>query len=220
MASAPADAPAPMPPHRTAFSIRSPRLQARCWSPDDASDFRALLDRNDSHLRPFIPWMRDEPMPLAATRERLHGYRERFLAGLDYRYALFDAGGHLVGELMLSTRSGPGSREVGYLLDRAVTGRGFATEAAAMALRVAFEIDRVGRVLLICSPENAASVRVAEKLGFVLDHVREAEYTDSEGLVRDSLFWVLPADRYRHSPAATLAVRAFDQAGASLPWLR
>src|SRR5688500_16306055 len=98
--------------HRSAYEMSSPRLLARCWTADDAEAFRALVDRNDQHLRPFIGWMRAEPMPLDATRQRLLRYRERFLADEDFRYALRDLGGRLIGELILSTRSGGNTREV------------------------------------------------------------------------------------------------------------
>jgi ribosomal-protein-serine acetyltransferase len=203
----------PMPETQVSpFSVRSPRLLARCWEADDADAFRALLDRNDRYLRPFIPWMRDEPQSLEQTRARLLGYRERFVAGEDFRYALF-ADGTLIGEVMLSPRSGPGTREVGYLLDRSATGHGYATEAAAMACRAAFDFAMVKRVHLHCSPENTASVRVAQKLGFTLLEVHEKCYEDSEGVLRDSMHWMLDTDLYLRSPAAHLLVDAFDAGG-------
>jgi RimJ/RimL family protein N-acetyltransferase len=197
------------------YSVRSSRLLAKCWEADDAAAFRDLLDRNNLHLRPFIPWMRAEPQSLEATRERLLGYHERFVAGEDFRYALF-ADGTLIGELMLSTRSGPGTREVGYLLDQSATGRGYATEAAAMACRAAFDFATVERVHLHCSPENIASVRVAQKLGFTLLEVHKAYSEDSEGVMRDSMDWMLDTASYLRSPAAGLPVDAFDLEGRPL----
>jgi RimJ/RimL family protein N-acetyltransferase len=204
-------------PPRSAFRMQSPRLVARCWSPDDAEAFRALIDDSDAHLRPFIPWMRSEPATLAATRERLALYRDRFVAALDFRYALLDARERLVGELMLSTRSGPGTREVGYLLSRRVVGAGLGSEACAMAVRVAFEIGGVGRVELHCVPENAASVRIATKLGFSLAERRPGAAEDSDGVQRDLLVWWLEAEQFPSSPAAALPVAAYDRRGRPLP---
>lgn len=55
--------------------------------------------------------------------------------------------------------------ELGWMLARAVWGRGYATEAASRALDYAF--DSLGRpeVISLIRPENAASIRVALKLG-------------------------------------------------------
>ena len=183
--------------------MESSRLVARCWREEDAEDFRALLDRNDRHLRPFIQWMRDEPMTLDGTRQRLAGYRGRFLAGEDFRYALLDSNEQLVGELMLSTRSGDGSRELGYLLDQSSTGRGLATEAARLGLWAAFKKSGVGQVELFCAPENRASIRIAEKLGFTLVETLPAHGKDSEGELRDAMHWRITAAEYsgqHHEP--------------------
>jgi RimJ/RimL family protein N-acetyltransferase len=206
-----------MSPQAIAYRIESPRLLARCWSADDAEAFRALLDANDRHLRPFIPWMRDEPQPLAATRARLAAHRDRFLAGEDFRYALCLRDETLIGELILSTRSGPGTREVGYLVDRGHTGQGLATEATAMALRAAFDGLGIARVLLRCSPENAPSVAVARRLGFSLDWVHAAHSPDSEGVLRDLMDWTIDAAGFRAGPFAALPVRVCDADGNARP---
>lgn len=199
----------------TAFRLETRRLVARCWAAGDAEDFRSLLDRNDRHLRPFIPWMRDEPMSLAATRERLQAYARRFANAEDFRYALLDHREQLVGELMMSTRGGADAREIGYLVDRDHTGRGIATEAAAMAIRAAFIDPGVDRVELHCAPENVASVGIAKRLGFQLQQEIPRHSQDSEGEWRDSQVWVLEkAPLPAGFPAAEL--RAFDHAGREL----
>lgn len=45
----------------TAYRIETSRLLMRCWSPSDARQLRTCLDDNDQHLRPWIPFMKDEP---------------------------------------------------------------------------------------------------------------------------------------------------------------
>ncbi|MDX1455748.1 MAG: GNAT family N-acetyltransferase, partial [Gammaproteobacteria bacterium] len=198
------------------YRIESDRLTARCWSPEDAEAFRALLDRNNDHLRPFIPWMADEPRSLEQTRERLRKDSLRFTDNDDYRYALLDRGGILIGEMILSTRSGGNSREVGYLLDKETIGRGLATEAAAMLIKAAFVHCKVDHVDLHCSPRNTASIRIAEKLGFKLLKIEEKSMTDSEGLVDDSMHWRLGSGDFPGSLAAGIDIRAFDGHGNQL----
>jgi RimJ/RimL family protein N-acetyltransferase len=58
--------------------------------------------------------------------------------------------------------------EVGWFIDRQHWGKGFATEGARAALRVAFEDLDFERVISICRKENLASARVMEKLGMSL----------------------------------------------------
>jgi RimJ/RimL family protein N-acetyltransferase len=55
--------------------------------------------------------------------------------------------------------------EVGWRLARHAWGRGLATEGARVALSHAFGPLALARVLSIIEPDNARSVRVAEKLG-------------------------------------------------------
>jgi RimJ/RimL family protein N-acetyltransferase len=51
------------------------------------------------------------------------------------------------------------------MLRRACWGRGFATEAARAALAHAFTAMGKTHVISLIRPENAASIRVAERLG-------------------------------------------------------
>jgi RimJ/RimL family protein N-acetyltransferase len=75
------------------------------------------------------------------------------------------AGGVLVGRVGCWNPEGWPGLEVGWTLRRAFWGRGFATEAARLALAYAFtDLDRP-HVLSLIRPENAASIRVAQRLG-------------------------------------------------------
>jgi len=63
--------------------------------------------------------------------------------------------------------------EVGWRLDRDVWGHGYATEAAAAAIEWAWAALDVHRVLSVIDPRNAASMRLAGRLG--MHHLREDE---------------------------------------------
>lgn len=200
-----------------AYEIRSNRLLLRCWSLDDAPDFCALLDRNFHHLEPFIPWMRAGRPSLEATVARLRDYRAKFDSDVDFRYAMvLRETDELIGELMLSTRTGPASREVGYLVDQAHTGRGLATEASAMGIRVALQLYDCDRVELHCSPHNAASIRVAEHLGFAHEATLGRRYEVGEGDRQDSMIWTLFRDRANVEIMPAPETEAFDVLGRKL----
>ena len=60
-----------------------------------------------------------------------------------------------------------GIPEAGWVLAPEFSGRGYATEALRAALEWADVSLRTDRTACIIAPENAASIRVAEKVGYV-----------------------------------------------------
>lgn len=91
------------------------------------------------------------------------------------------------------------SARLGYCLDDAAWGQGFATEAAGALLRWAFETLDLNRVQAETDTRNTASSRVLEKLGFVREGMlREDCIVDGE--VSDSFVYGLLRREWR-SPA-------------------
>lgn len=201
-----------------AYRLETERLVLRCWSPErDSVLVRASLDRSDRHLRPFIPFMSQEPRSLEETAVWLRGHRAAFDGGRHFRYAMFDrAETQLIGEAMLLDRHGRGEREVGYWIDVEHVGRGYATEAAGALTRVALEIDRVDRVELQCVPENEASAAIAKKLGYRHEATLRRRAIGTDGVVRDLMIWNLFQDDYPESPARRIALRAYSCLGTQL----
>ncbi|MES2896940.1 MAG: GNAT family N-acetyltransferase [Pseudomonadota bacterium] len=82
------------------------------------------------------------------------------------------AGGRFVGEVgfadfkrQMSPSFGR-TPEMGWALSPAVHGKGYATEAVSGALAWADQRFDCGRLVCMISPDNAPSLRVAEKAGF------------------------------------------------------
>jgi RimJ/RimL family protein N-acetyltransferase len=78
--------------------------------------------------------------------------------------------------------------EVGWRFDPAVWGRGYATEGAAAALDEAFTTLGLDDVCSVPETDNAASVRVAERLGMRLARTVTIPATDRRGELTGSLF--------------------------------
>lgn len=74
--------------------------------------------------------------------------------------------------------------ELGWVLARGHWGRGYATEAARAALACAFATLRRARVIHLIRPGNAASIRVAERIG--ARRVDEVELLGAPALVYES----------------------------------
>ncbi len=200
-------------PEGVAYRIETERLLLRCWVPTDVVAMRASLDRSDSHLRPFIPFMKNEPRSSAETVELLRTLRASFDRDEHYRYAVFDLKEKaLLGEVMLLDRHGDGECELGYWLDVDHTGHGYATEASAAVTRIAFELGKVDRVELQCVPANTASGALATRLGFTLEATLR-DRSSSPGGVQDLQIWTLFASDYDGTLASKLELRAFDCCG-------
>jgi RimJ/RimL family protein N-acetyltransferase len=73
--------------------------------------------------------------------------------------------GALVGRIGLWNPDGWPGFELGWMLHRSCWGRGYATEGAHAALEHAFTQMQQPHVISLIHPDNAASIRVAQRLG-------------------------------------------------------
>ena len=81
---------------------------------------------------------------------------------------------------------------IGYWIDRQVAGRGIVPLSVAMATDYCFDVLGMHRIEINIRPENAASLRVVEKLG--LRHEGErAAYLHINGQWRDHVTYVVYA---------------------------
>jgi RimJ/RimL family protein N-acetyltransferase len=202
---------------RPAYRVCTERLLMRCWDPADARRLREAIDESDAYLRPWIPFMRDEPRSLAQTAQWLRLQRADFDADRNYRYAILSRDGkRLIGETGLYPRAGPEGREIGYWIRQVDAGRGYATEATAAMVRVAFEVDGMDRVEIHCSTENPASAAVAARLAFRHEATLARRSVDDQGLHHDLMAWTLFAADYPGSPASRMQMEAWDCTGTPL----
>jgi RimJ/RimL family protein N-acetyltransferase len=139
--------------------IQTARLRLRRFRPEDA----AALDRWTAN--PDFQRHLGEPRSGLANIERYdtHWREQGFgILAVEERET-----GELVGRSGVAYhRIWPHDPEVGWAIDPAVWGRGYATEAGEASIRWAFEELRCERLVSICVPANVASRRVMEKLGF------------------------------------------------------
>ena len=153
--------------HTRGVVIGTERLLLRRFGPGDVEPLAAiLLDAEVARWLGPADAGRDD---VARAIDRYERHWRRYGFG---RLAVVDrATGALVGRVGVMREPAWTATEckdeIGWALDRARWGEGLATEAAAAALRDAFERVRLGRVISFALPANRASIRVMEKLGFV-----------------------------------------------------
>lgn len=200
-------------PAGPAYRVRTPRLVIRCWDPADAPLLQAAVEANAAHLRPWMPWAGEEPKTLDARVEDLRRFRGHFDLGVDYTYAVLDPEeSRVLGGTGLHLRAGE-RMEIGYWIHVDHARRGLATEAAAALTRVAFEVERVGRVEIRCDPRNVRSAAIPARLGYRHEATLRGDALAPDGSPRDTQVWGLLADEFPASPAAAAPIEAWDAAG-------
>ena len=203
------------PPYR----IETDRLVIRCYHPRDAPLLKEAVDSSIDHLRPWMPWARNEPQSLEQKAELLRVFRGNFDLGNDFAYGVFERDeSRQLGGAGLHPRGGEGSLEIGYFIRADSVGRGFATEVTAVLTRVGFEKCGLVRVDIQVDPANEVSLRIPRKLGFVEEGVlrRRLEPFEPGGERRDSTLFTMLAAELASSPCMAYAYRAFDVLGQKL----
>ena len=182
---------------QTASPVRTRRLVVRCWQPEDAPLLKRAIDTSLDQLRPWMPWALHEPSTLEVVEARLAGFQERFGAGKDWLYGIFDAAEtEVVGGAGLHHRSGPDVLEIGYWIRADVTGRGYATEAANALTAVGFDVLGARHVEIRCDPRNVKSMNVPRRLGYRHVQTLSEDVLPPGGAPRDTMVWSLSAAEY------------------------
>ena len=145
-------------------ALQTERLRLRAWREDDLGDLERL--NADARFTRFLN-PGGAVYPPGWTSDKLARMRAEWDDKGWGSWAVEERRtGRFVGRVGVQFhRLWPEDPELGWGVDPALWGRGYATEAARAALRHAFEELAFGRVVSILHPENTASVRVAEKLG-------------------------------------------------------
>lgn len=148
--------------------METKRLMIRPFTPTDAEDMYAYLSREAVvRYEPYPPFTREQAAEEAARRA----------ADPSFHAVVLKDTGRLIGNVWFA----PGeweTWELGYVFHDAYWGRGYAAEACHAVLEDAFASGNVRRVIAMCNPENAASWRLLERLGFT-----------REGYLRQNVFF-------------------------------
>ena len=171
-----------MPDVAARHHIRTERLLLHATDPALAPAVAAYYQRNAAHFARWDPPLPPDHSRLPVVAESLAEGRRAFDEGRSLRWWLEPRGkpGWVIGSVHLSgIARGPfHGCSLGYGLDAQHTGRGLMNEALSALLDEAFSpAINLHRVQAAIRPENAASLRVVQRLGF-----RE------EGLARDYLY--------------------------------
>jgi RimJ/RimL family protein N-acetyltransferase len=147
--------------------IETERLLLRRSRPEDAATISAY--RSDPNVNRQQGWDRTDLEGVLADIVEMSGRSPGEPGGWVQFTVEERGGGRIVGDVGLSVADGePGVIKVGYTIDPAFQGLGYATEAIRALVAYAFETLGAEMVRAHASAENAPSIRVAEKVGMRL----------------------------------------------------
>lgn len=172
--------------------LREGRIELRPLRLRDATAWREVRTRNARWLRPWEATLplseHDAPTTYGSMVRRL---RAEAREGRSLPFAL-TVDGVFAGQVTVGgiARGSLLSAYIGYWIDQRVAGRGIMPTAVAMATDHCFREVGLHRVEVNIRPENTASLRVVEKLGFRSEGLRE-RYLHIDGDWRDHLTFAL-----------------------------
>jgi len=163
----------------SAVPLATDRLVLRLHEPSDAPWLLSVFSRPD-----VAAYLRDEPWTAELARTKSTDRIQR--SGLDRPSRtlalIIEHEGAPVGEVLLwYTDHERGVAEIGWVLDPAQGGKGFASEAVRAVLDLAFNTPGMHRVAAQMDARNAASARLAERVGMRREaHLRQNCWSKGE----------------------------------------
>lgn len=172
------------------------RLRPLRWR--DSRAWRRLRSQNADWLNPWEATSPAPDVPLRSFGQMVRELARQARAGRTLPFAI-DHRGQLAGQLTVSgvMWGSLRSAQVGYWVDRGRAGRGIAPTALALATDHCLLTLGLHRIEVNIRPENVASLRVVEKLGFRDEGVRR-RYLHIDGDWRDHRTFALTIEDVPH----------------------
>ncbi|QLD10744.1 GNAT family N-acetyltransferase [Microbacterium oleivorans] len=182
----------------------------------DARALQSELLANRSWLQRWEATSPDGPVSFdmrIGIRRLLQQYRDG--AGVPF---VMEYDGEVAGQLNVwgIARGSLSSATIGYWVSERFAGRGITPTAVALATDFCFEELRLHRMEICIRPENRASLRVVEKLGFRYEGLRR-RYIHIDGDWRDHFAFALLADEVQRGVLGRWVEGAVPRGAAAIP---
>ncbi|PZM62431.1 GNAT family N-acetyltransferase [Paenibacillus dendritiformis] len=143
--------------------METPRLFLRPFDDEDVASLHPVF--SDPETMAYYP----APFSYQQTQAWIQRNQARYANdGYGLWAVCLKDSGQVIGDCGLINQNVDGKTEVeiGYHLNKAYWSKGCASEAAAACKEYGFERLGLSRLISIIAPQNAASIRVAERIGF------------------------------------------------------
>ena len=152
--------------------FQTERLIIRKWLPENDAA-QAFKMYNDPEVTRFISSMVEESVENQKTRlQRIIDKYNQINNGSGFWAIVEKESGQIVGAVLLkqipdNQGNATEDYEVGWHLQKASWGKGYATEAGRGALEYGFNVLKLPVVYAVANPKNYASIRVMQRLGMM-----------------------------------------------------
>ena len=181
----------------TNLSLTQGDVEVRTLRTSDAAVLATLLRNNRAWLQPWeatLPGVQTERPGDRSLRPVIRYQRARMRQGLGIPCAIVYRG-EVVGQVSVAdiVWGAVRSAQIGYWISESSAGKGITPIAVRLLARYALTSYGLHRIEICLRPENDASRRVVEKLGFRYEGLRE-RYIYIDGGWRDHDCFALTAD--------------------------
>lgn len=171
--------------------METDRLILRNWNKKDFKEFMEFA--SDSEVM--------TPSGAEPARNKQDGKKkfQTYLRNGTYYAITLKESGRIIGNIKFQEdfrRYQINSISIGYQLNKAYWGKGYAPEALKAMLKFAFELREVDVVGIAHFVENHRSQRVIEKCGFVKEGLVRWSYRRFDGVKLDELSYSMLKDEY------------------------
>jgi RimJ/RimL family protein N-acetyltransferase len=179
--------------------LESERLVLRRYSSADALCLLTVVERNRDRLVQSFPQMGrgfscgEQAVSFVEEKREQWESRKGFAFGIWHK-----ASSQLIGQLLVKNVAWEvPSAELSYFIDVLSQRQGFASEAVATTLRIAFEQLGFKRVFVRILPSNTESALLAKKLGFQHEGLHRNEFRCGRGELHDVHYFSLTSEDFR-----------------------
>ncbi|TQR16346.1 GNAT family N-acetyltransferase [Psychrobacillus vulpis] len=145
------------------------QVYLRLYKISDASELAGLLTRNRDFFQRVSPLLPEAFYTEEYQKIRLQQALKKTDEGQLYAFGIFlNTTDKLIGDISLTqiARGDLQSCYTGFTLDKEFNGKGYTTEALQLVVDFAFTELKLHRIEAGAMPDNIASIRVLEKVGF------------------------------------------------------
>jgi len=174
--------------------LETPRLMLRPPGGDEADLVLASIRETIGPLARWMTWCHPG-YARADAAGWIDATRTAWDAGGAYEFLVFERSGRNVGAIGLNQINREhGFANLGYWVRQSSQRRGFAVEAVRRVARFAFDEARLARVEIVAAEGNAASRRVAERVGATFECVARNRLLLHGRPVAAAMYSLVPGD--------------------------
>ncbi|UYY97198.1 GNAT family N-acetyltransferase [Peribacillus frigoritolerans] len=168
--------------------IETPRLYLRPCQPGDGLDLYEAIVHSNPELKQWLPFAHQDVSLETSEQNVLKAFAD-FILKEDIRLHIYrKEDDQFIGSTGLHRINWDIPKfEIGYWIDTRFSKLGYITETVEKLTKFAFYHYGAKRVEIRCDPNNIASKRIPEKLGFTLEGILRNDCLSADGMeVRDT----------------------------------